>query len=726
MPLDAAAPADRTADRDADSSRAKALGVAYRRVRDRTLTLTWPLSAEDQTVQPMVDASPTKWHLAHTSWFFETFVLTEHAAGYRPFHESFGYLFNSYYEALGERHPRPARGLLTRPSLEEIHAYRAHVDVAMDELIGREPERAVVDLITLGLAHEEQHQELILMDILSLFAASPLQITYDHAAPAPRSAAHPAEMSRFEGGFVRIGTIGEGFAFDNEHPRHPVFLRPYEMSSRLVTNGEWLEFMADGGYRRPEFWHSDGWARIQTEDWEAPLYWRRDGEEWRSLTLRGLAPLDPGSPVIHVSFYEASAYAAWAGMRLPTEAEWEHAVMSEPGRFEQIADSAWQWTSSAYAPHPGFAPAAGAVGEYNAKFMVGQMTLKGGAAITPPGHSRPSYRNFFYPHQRWMASGVRLARDAASAERDTDGAFAQEVVAGLGAARKWLSAKWFYDAAGSALFESICDLPEYYLTRQELGLLEQVVEQVATYIPAGATLIELGSGASLKTRAVLDAAPQIATYAPIDISPSALEAGAGAIARDYPALRVTPVTGDFTAPESLWSQTFDGPRIGYFPGSTIGNFNPQEAIDLLKALRTLLGATGRLIVGVDLAKDAATLEAAYNDAGGVTAMFNLNLLARINRELQGDFDLTAFAHRAVWNALEGRMEMHLQALRDQTVTVAGRRFVFVEGETIHTENSYKPSRDGFLALAARAGWRSLANWASLPPAFAIFVLQADG
>ena len=694
----------------------------YQAVRRSSHALAAPLSAEDQLAQSMPDASPTKWHLAHTTWFFETFVLAPHRADYQAFDPAYRYLFNSYYEAVGARHPRPARGLLTRPSSDEIALYRAHVDHAMLGLLAEPMTAEVRDLVVLGLAHEEQHQELILMDVLNLFAASPLKPTYAaHGAQPTRALAAP-RMITITGGRVSIGADGGAFAFDNEHPRHDVLLRPYRLANRLATNAEWLAFMADDGYARPEFWLSDGWARACSEGWIAPLYWERDGDRWRTMTLDGPHAVDPDAPVAHVSFYEAAAYAAWAGKRLPTEAEWENAMADGGGGdFEQIDDALWQWTGSAYSPHPGFAPAAGAVGEYNAKFMVGQMVLKGGACVTPGGHSRPSYRNFFYPHQRWMFAGVRLAEDiGALSPRE---AFEADVIAGLSAARKTLPAKWFYDARGSDLFEAICDLPEYYPTRQEAALLQRIAPEIAAHIPGGATLVELGSGASVKTRSILDAAPQIAAYAPVDISPDALQSAAAAIRRDYPRLIVTPTVGDFTRMPNL--DAGEGPLVGFFPGSTIGNFAPDEAVRLLRSLRTLLGPDGVFIVGVDLAKDEATLSAAYNDAQGVTAAFNLNVLARINRELHGDFDMTAFAHRAAWNRLEGRIEMHLEALRAQSVDAAGRRFDFVAGETIHTENSYKPSREGFEALAKRAGWRVLCFWQSDAPAFGVFLLQSQ-
>ena len=698
-----------------------ALQARYRSVRAASLALAAPLSAEDQQVQSMPDASPVKWHLAHMTWFFETFLLKPRLPDYAVFDPAYVYLFNSYYEAIGARHPRPARGLLTRPSLADVTAYRAHVDAGMSRLLAAPLERPVRELITLGLAHEEQHQELILMDILNLFATSPLKPAYAAQARTPAAARPGGGFVDLPGGVVRIGAGDHDFAFDNETPRHDVLLGPYRIADSLVTNGEWLAFMEDGGYQRPEFWLSDGWALVQAEGWEAPLYWERHEDGWKAMSLAGLVAVDPTAPVVHVSFFEATAFAAWAGKRLPTEAEWEHAAAARPEAFAQLFGEVWQWTASAYRPHPGFAPAAGAVGEYNAKFMVGQMVLKGAAHATPAGHSRPSYRNFFHPHQRWMFAGLRLASDAPAAEGTE--ALHFDVLTGLAGARRRLPAKWFYDAAGSELFERITELPEYYPTRQETNLLAAIAPELAARIPAGATLVELGSGASVKTRLLLDAAPQLAAYAPVDISGTAVAAAAAAIARDYPTLRVTPVTADFTR---TWGQVgrSDG-LVGFFPGSTIGNFTPDEAVELMRGVRDRLGPGGLFIVGLDLAKDGETLTAAYNDAAGVTAAFNLNLLARINRELGADFDVSGFAHRAVWNRMEGRVEMHLESLRPQSVTVAGTRFSFVRGETIHTENSYKHTPEGFEALAGRAGWRVAKAWISPAPSVALFLLTAE-
>jgi ergothioneine biosynthesis protein EgtB len=401
--------------------------LTYAKARAQSLALAAPLTAEDQQVQSMADVSPTKWHLAHTTWFFETFLLVPHLAGYKSFDPAFGFLFNSYYETVGARQPRPERGLLSRPSLVDIHAYRSHVDAGMARLV--EAGAAPADLLTLGLHHEQQHQELILMDIKHVFSINPLKPAY---APPPKvqdTAGRTPAWLDFDGGLVEIGLAGAGFAFDNEGPRHRVWLEPYRLSDSLVTAGDWLAFIEDGGYARPDLWLSDGWQAVQQNGWEAPLYWRRDeAGAWRVFTLHGERALDPQAPVCHVSGYEADAFARWAGKRLPTEAEWEVAAAAAPPAaapfalhpppadpalgLRQLSGAVWQWTASAYSPYPGFRPAAGAVGEYNGKFMSGQMVLRGGACVTPIGHSRSTYRNFFPPAARWCFGGLRLADDA--------------------------------------------------------------------------------------------------------------------------------------------------------------------------------------------------------------------------------------------------------------------------------------------------------------------------
>lgn len=382
-----------------------------------TVALTATLGAEDMVVQSMTDASPTKWHLAHTSWFFDRFVLQP--LGTPPVHAEYDYLFNSYYEAVGARHPRAARGLLTRPTLEEVMTYRRTVDARIADL-GGTPHAANADVaaaLELGKNHEEQHQELIVTDIKHLLGQNPLHPAYasaDRAAHA-RTDADPLAWHAAPEGVVEIGHDGRGFAFDNEGPRHKVYLAPFEMASRLVTCGEYLAFVRDSGYRRPELWLSEGFAWVQAQGKRAPLYWLDDAgtdddepaHEPRIFTLRGAQPFAGGEPVLHVSYYEADAYARWAGARLPTEAEWESAAP----HVTQASGEAWQWTQSAYGAYPGFRPLAGVFGEYNGKFMVSQMVLRGSSRATAPGHSRITYRNFFPPSAEWQFSGIRLARD---------------------------------------------------------------------------------------------------------------------------------------------------------------------------------------------------------------------------------------------------------------------------------------------------------------------------
>jgi ergothioneine biosynthesis protein EgtB len=401
----------------------------YSRIRSSTTALCAPLATEDYVAQSMPDASPAKWHLAHTSWFFEQFILKTRAPRYPVFCPQYEYLFNSYYQGVGRMHDRPQRGLLTRPTVNEILRYREHVDAHMQALLEQHADDdKLIELTLLGLNHEQQHQELLLTDVKHLFSCNPLLPAYRQCGPSEASFSAPLHFISFDGGVGEIGASGKHFCFDNETPRHRTLVEPYALSDRLVTNGEYLEFVRDSGYRRHEFWLSDGWSTVTHEAWLHPFYWTQSLDA--EFTLHGLQPLDPAAPVVHLSYYEADAFARWAGGRLPTEAEWELAAASLPVSgnlldrdvlhprgandhlgLRQMYGDVWEWTGSPYTPYPGYRPPAGALGEYNGKFMCNQLVLRGGSCVTPSDHIRASYRNFFYPQARWQFAGVRLARD---------------------------------------------------------------------------------------------------------------------------------------------------------------------------------------------------------------------------------------------------------------------------------------------------------------------------
>lgn len=423
--------------RNRQASSFDSLAWRYADIRGATEQLAAPLSAEDCALQSMPDASPIKWHLAHTSWFFETFILERALSDYRHFHPAYRSLFNSYYVMVGPAHPRPERGLLSRPTLAEVLAYRKHVDACIHALLddGRAVGNTILELVELGLHHEQQHQELMLTDLKHLFFCNPLWPAYRDRPPIVADAATALGWRSFGEGVREIGHPGEGFAFDNERPRHRVFLPAYALAMRLVTNAEYMAFIEDGGYRCPDLWLAEGWDTVCRCGWTAPLYWQRRDGNWRQFTLAGARPVYPHEPVCHVSYFEADAYARWAGCRLPTEAEWEIAAgaAAREGNFvdsgalhplavarrataeplQQLYGDVWEWTQSAYTAYPGFRPAAGAVGEYNGKFMCNQFVLRGGSCVTPRSHIRASYRNFFAPAARWQFSGIRLARDGA-------------------------------------------------------------------------------------------------------------------------------------------------------------------------------------------------------------------------------------------------------------------------------------------------------------------------
>jgi ergothioneine biosynthesis protein EgtB len=409
----------------------------YQQVRKFSETLCRPLATEDYVIQPMPDASPTKWHLAHVSWFFETFLLKPFVADYRSPNPGYAYLFNSYYNAIGDRYPRPQRGHISRPTVDETYRYRAHVDERVLDLVECADDRdlpRIAPIVTLGLHHEQQHQELMLTDLKFMLSRNPLHPVYVERPAQPAGDVGPTGWVFFPEGIAWIGHEGSDFAFDNEEPRHREFVPSFRLASRLVTNAEYLAFMQDGGYERPEFWLSMGWAAVQQEGWRAPLYWENDDGAWSEFTLSGFRAVDLAEPVTHISYFEADAYARWAGMRLPTEAEWELAATSVPiegnfverGRYHpapldfgqgdrglrQMFGDVWEWTQSSYSAYPGFRTAPGALGEYNGKFMCNQYVLRGGSCATSQAHIRPTYRNFFPPEARWQFSGVRLAQDA--------------------------------------------------------------------------------------------------------------------------------------------------------------------------------------------------------------------------------------------------------------------------------------------------------------------------
>ena len=754
---------------------ADAIVDRLRQTRRLTETLTAHLAPEDQVVQSMDDVSPTKWHRAHTTWFFETFVLGPYQAGYQPVHPVYDYLFNSYYEQVGDRHPRAQRGLISRPTCDEVAEYRAAVDRSLDELVGsadHDLRATIAPLLELGTHHEQQHQELLLMDIKHVFSCNPLRPVYWFGTAA-LSGPPPEPVRWIEVAperIVAVGADGTGFAFDNEGPRHDVLVDPFRLADRLTTEGDWLAFMDDGGYERPELWLSEGWATVQQEGWQAPLYWDHDGDGWSVFTLGGTRQVLEATPVVHVSFYEADAYARWAGHRLATEEEWEVAATTvaaddlpndlavgslhprpaapgSAGRARQLFGDGWEWTASPYRPYPRFAPEAGAIGEYNAKFMSNQMVLRGGSPVTPAGHTRPTYRNFFPPAARWAYSAVRLASDGPDAEgpavrrrattaapttaaptidvhldaSDLSAALRADVVAGLRAEQATLPPKYFYDDRGSELFDQITRLDAYYPTRREREILEREAGAIATASRAD-TLVELGSGTSDKTRLLLDAftaTGQLRRFVPFDVSEGILRWAAAAIGERYPGIEVHGVVGDFD--HHLSDLPAEGRRMIAFLGGTIGNYEPAARARLLADLADTLRSGDSLLLGTDLVKDPGRLVRAYDDPEGITADFNRNVLRVLARELGAEVDPDGWDHVARWDPDQEWIQMRLQARGRQRITIAslGLDRGFADGESIRTEVSAKFRRPQVEAELAAAGLRLVRWWTDAQGDFAL-------
>ncbi len=689
----------------------------------------------------MPDTSPTKWHRAHTTWFFETFVLLPFVPGYTVFDDGFAFLFNSYYEAAGPRHTRAERGLLSRPSVTEIAAYRAHVDNAMVEFLESEISGEVADLVELGLQHEKQHQELLLMDVKHLLSKHPMFPSYRSRSHLATLAAPALAWKQVAGGVVSLGHDGQGFAFDNESPKHDALIAGFEIASRLVTAGEWLEFMRDDGYSTPAHWLSAGWAAATENGWHAPEYWFKIDGSWHIFTLDGLRPVDLAEPVCHVSMFEADAYARWAGARLPTEFEWELVARSaaidgnlleqdslhptpavKGGAVQQLFGDVWEWTASAYLPYPGFRVADGAVGEYNGKFMVNQQVLRGGCALTPPDHVRPTYRNFFPASSRWAMSGVRLAKDAdATVQRVTidvhldhewsQPALESDVRNGLLATPKTLPPKWFYDELGSDLYDQITRIEEYYPARRESETLLREAVAIASIVQSD-TVVEFGSGTSEKTGVLLDAlwsSRRLRTYVPFDVAEDTLRDASAEIANRYPGIDVHGVVGDF---EHHIARIPTGDRTLFMLlGGTIGNFTPEPRAEFLAAVAAVMKPGDYFLLGTDLVKDIARLEAAYDDAAGVTARFNKNVLSVINKRLGADFDLDQFEHRSVYDAENEWIEMRLRSSVAQTVTIGGLDLEvdFAEGEEMLTEVSAKFRRER-VAVELGAAGLEIVDW----------------
>lgn len=713
------------------------LADQYQAVRKQTFDLCQDLETEDFAIQSMVDVSPPKWHLAHTTWFFENFLLSQFVKDYVFFHPQFNFLFNSYYESVGKFHIRQNRGILSRPTIEEIFSYRFEIDRRVLSLIedASLQKRITMDpILIMGIQHEQQHQELLLTDVKYNFFCNPLKPAYQDTKLEDPGNNCSLDWQVVRGGIHSIGFEGEGFAYDNERPRHKTYLEDFAIASRLVTNREYLNFIQDCGYERPELWLSDGWKDLKNSSRKAPLYWEKGDEDWLQFTLVGLVPLCLDEPVCHINFYEATAYARWVGHRLPTEFEWEVASQTralenghfmESGRFhpqrasaenDQLFGDVWEWTQSAYAPYPGYHAPFSAIGEYNGKFMSNQQVLRGGSCLTSKTHIRSSYRNFFYPSSCWQCTGIRLVKqnhqEQVTSLLSTKNIFLQDVLEGLQKIPKSLSPKYFYNKRGSELFDAICQQPEYYLTRIEENLFQQAVIDLKKILPDPSCIIEFGSGNCEKIGYLLNQLPQIQTIIPIDISKEFIQKTAQKLAENFPHLHIHPLAADFLKLKSLpQHKDLRGKYpIVFFPGSTIGNFETDVCSEILKNIATLVYPSGGLLIGIDLIKDKAVLEMAYNDKKGVTAAFNLNVIQRINEELKGNVSLAVFKHYAFFNHEKSRIEMHLVCLEDYVVSIGNTLIPFKKGETIHTENSYKFELEDFIEKASKIGFTLRRSW----------------
>jgi dimethylhistidine N-methyltransferase len=700
-------------------------------VRALTERLAAPLSPEDQVVQSMPDASPTSWHRAHTTWFFEEFLLGP--AGMPAYDATFRYLFNSYYEAVGPRHPRAQRGLITRPGTAEIARYRRYVDEQLMRLCDDGPSPEQAEVLVLGMNHEQQHQELLVMDAKHLLSRHPFGPAYAERPPDPSTSATPLTWRSVDGGLVEVGHAGDGFAYDNEGPRHRVWLQPFEIAERAVTNQDWLAFVDDGGYRRAELWLSDGWRAVTESRWASPEYWQLQDGAWSTWTLAGPRPLDPAEPVCHVSFYEADAYARWAGARLPTEQEWELAArpvahlrgqLLDPSRLHpgpagpHMVGDVWEWTSSAYLPtrssvrprEPSAsttasscatstccaAPAARRRPATNGS-PTGTSSRRAPAGPSPacgwPGHDGTPHGARRH-HRR---AGPRTA--------------ARRPARGPGAGPAVDPAEVVLRREGEPAVRADHRAARVLPDPHRGGAARSARPEIARRTAAG-TLVEIGSGASRKTRLLLDALTaggRPLTFVPIDVSVEMLEAAARSIAADYPSVAVTAIAADFDAPLSALPGE-PGSRLVVFLGSTIGNLPPAQRRAFLAGLRARLSPGDRFLLGADLVKDPERLVAAYDDAAGVTAQFNRNVIAVLARELDLDLDPQDFSHVVRWDRAEERIEMRLRARRDISVAVDGVVLALRRGQELLTETSAKFRVAALQDELADAGLQPEQSW----------------